>query len=56
MLVEKPAIETALAEATARFAEDPEGAYAEQQRLLKRKLEFERRLMQMAATRANASA
>ncbi|RVQ69215.1 DNA primase [Croceicoccus ponticola] len=56
LLVEKPAIETALAEATARFAEDPEGAYAEQQRLLKRKLEFERRLMQMAATRANASA
>ncbi|WP_066556422.1 DNA primase [Croceicoccus bisphenolivorans] len=56
LLVEKPAIEIALAEATARFAEDPEGAYAEQQRLLKRKLEFERRLMQMAATRANASA
>jgi len=56
LLVEKPAIEVALAEATARFAQDPEGAYAEQQRLLKRKLEFERRLMQMAATRANASA
>ena len=56
LLVERPAIETALAEATARFAEDPEGAYAEQQRLLKRKLEFERRLMQMAASRANASA
>ncbi|WP_144094750.1 DNA primase [Croceicoccus sediminis] len=56
LLVERPAIESALAEATARFAEDPEGAYAEQQRLLKRKLEFERRLMQMAASRANASA
>ncbi|MDR7103173.1 DNA primase [Croceicoccus sp. BE223] len=56
LLVEKPAIETALAEATARFAQDPEGAYAEQQRLLKRKLEFERRLMQMAASRASASA
>ncbi len=56
LLVEKPAIESALAEATARFAQDPEGAYAEQQRLLKRKLEFERRLMQMAATRASASA
>lgn len=56
LLVEKPAIEAALAEATARFAEDPDRSWAEQQRLLKRKLEFERRLMQMAATRANASA
>jgi len=55
LLVEKPAIEAALSDATARFAQDPEGAYAEQQRLLKRKLEFERRLMQMAASRADAS-
>ena len=44
LLVERPALETALAAATARFAVDPEGAFAEQQRLLKRKLEFESRL------------
>jgi DNA primase len=44
LLVERPALETALAAATARFATDPEGAFAEQQRLLKRKLEFESRL------------
>jgi DNA primase len=44
LLVERPALETALAAATARFASDPEGAFAEQQRLLKRKLEFESRL------------
>ncbi|AKM09782.1 DNA primase [Croceicoccus naphthovorans] len=56
LLVEKPAIEAALAQATARFAEDPDGSWAEQQRLLKRKLEFERRLVQMAASRADAAA
>ncbi|GGD66546.1 DNA primase [Croceicoccus mobilis] len=56
LLVERPAIEAALAQATARFAEDPEGSFAEQQRLLKRKLEFDGRLMQMAATRSNSQA
>jgi len=53
LLVERPALETALAAATARFeAELSDGAYAEQQRLLKRKLEFDARLRQMAGQRA----
>ncbi|NCU11473.1 MAG: toprim domain-containing protein, partial [Sphingomonadaceae bacterium] len=55
LLVERPALETALAEATARFERDlSEGAYAEQQRLLKRKLEFDARLRQMASARIAA--
>ncbi len=33
LLVEKPALESAMAAATARFDEDPEGAFAEQARL-----------------------
>ncbi|MGB3739394.1 MAG: DNA primase [Pontixanthobacter sp.] len=52
LLVERPALELALAAATDRFESDPEGAFAEQQRLLKRKLEFERRLGQMGSNRA----
>jgi len=52
LLVERPALEAALAAATARFETDPEGAFIEQQRLLKRKLEFGRRLGQMATKRA----
>lgn len=53
LLVERPALEAALAAATARFEQDlSEGAYAEQQRLLKRKLEFDARLRQMASARA----
>jgi DNA primase len=52
LLVERPALEAALAAATARFEADlSEGAYAEQQRLLKRKLEFDARLRQMASAR-----
>jgi DNA primase len=55
LLVERPALEAALAEATSRFERDlSEGAYAEQQRLLKRKLEFDARLRQMASARAAA--
>ncbi len=54
LLVERPELETALAAATARFEADPEGAFAEQQRLLKRKLEFEARLRHMAAARAES--
>ncbi|WP_454599283.1 DNA primase [Qipengyuania sp. SM2507] len=53
LLVERPALEAALADATARFESDPEGAFAEQQRLLRRKLEFEARLGQMASKRAS---
>jgi len=57
LLVERPALEAALADATARFEQtfEPE-AFEEQQRLLKRKLEFERRLGQMASKRAAAQA
>ena len=55
LLVERPALEAALAAATARFEQDlSEGAYAEQQRLLKRKLEFDSRLRQMASARSSA--
>ena len=56
LLVERPALEAALAAATARFETDPEGAFAEQQRLLKRKLEFETRLGQMVSERAARAA
>ena len=56
LLVERPALEAALADATARFDTDPEGAFADQQRLLKRKLEFEARLGQMASRKAATAA
>ncbi|WP_209347540.1 DNA primase [Pontixanthobacter sp. CEM42] len=56
LLVERPALEAALAAATARFETDPEGAFTEQQRLLKRKLEFEQRLGQMVSERAAKAA
>ncbi len=55
ILIERPALDLALAEATTRFEQElSDEAYAEQQRLLKRKLEFERRLVQMAGGRAAA--
>ncbi len=56
LLVERPALEEAMRAATARFATDPEGSWAEQQRLRKRKLEFEARLGQMASRRAGKPA
>ncbi|MCB5424411.1 DNA primase [Altererythrobacter sp. CC-YST694] len=57
LLVERPALEAALADATRRFEQTFEQeAFEEQQRLLKRKLEFERRLGQMASKRAAQSA
>ncbi|MFC3097722.1 DNA primase [Alteraurantiacibacter palmitatis] len=56
LLVEKPELEDAIAAATARFDSDPEGAFAEQQRLRKRKLEIEERIGQMARKRASAPA
>ncbi|MEW9853937.1 DNA primase [Novosphingobium rhizovicinum] len=56
LLVERPALEAALARATARFeSELSEEAFGEQQRLLKRKLEFDNRLRQMATRQAAAS-
>ncbi|QGN53884.1 DNA primase [Novosphingobium sp. Gsoil 351] len=54
LLVERPALEAALAAAEKRFAEDPEGAFAEQQRLLQTRLALERRMMQRATARAGA--
>jgi len=56
LLVERPALEAAIAEATARFETDPEGAFAEQQRLRERKLEIESRLGHMARKRAAGTA
>ena len=52
LLVERPALEAAIAAATARFDTDPDGAFAEQQRLRQRKLEIESRLGHMARKRA----
>jgi DNA primase len=53
LLVERPQLESALAAATARFERTfDDAAFAEQQMLLKRKLEFEARLGQMASKRA----
>jgi DNA primase len=56
LLVERPALEAAIAEATGRFESDPEDAFAEQQRLRERKLEIESRLGQMARKRAAGAA
>ena len=56
LLVEWPALDAAIAAATARFDSDPEGALAEQQRLGKRKLELQGRLGQMARKRAASAA
>ena len=56
LLVERPALEAAIVEATARFETDPEGAFAEQQRLRERKLEIESRLGHMARKRAAGTA
>ena len=52
LLIERPALDKAIRATTDRFGEDPEGSYAEQQRLRKRKLEIEQRLGQMASDRA----
>ncbi len=53
LLVERPALEAALLTATRRLELDlTDEAYAEQQRLLKRKLEFDARLRQMAGALA----
>ncbi len=56
LLVERPALEAAIAAATRRFDTDPEGAFAEQQRLRKRKLEIDVRLGQMTRKRAASEA
>ncbi|MEW4448069.1 DNA primase [Qipengyuania sp. JC766] len=56
LLVERPALDAALAAATARFETDPEGAFAEQQRLLRRKREFDGRIGRMASERSAPAA
>ena len=53
LLVERPALEAALQEATERHKREfTDESFAEQQRLLKRKLEFDARLRQMANSNA----
>lgn len=52
LLIERPALDAAIVQATARFDDDPAAAYAEQQRLRKRKLEIESRLGHLARKRA----
>lgn len=57
LLAERPALDAALAEATVRLERDlSDDAYAEQQRLLKRRLEFDSRLRQMASARSAPAA
>lgn len=54
LLIERPVLEAALAQATTRFENElSDEAFSEQQRLLKRKLEFDNRLRQMATRHAS---
>lgn len=55
LLVERPALEAALAAATARFDQDPEGSIAEQARLRERLLALNERLKQFGRKRAIAA-
>jgi DNA primase len=56
LLIERPALETALQAATARHeTEFTDETFAEQQRLRERKLEFDSRLRQMATRHAGSS-
>ena len=52
LLVERPALEAALAVATSRFDHDPEGSFAEQSRLRERLLALEARLRRFGRKRA----
>ena len=54
LLVERPALESALAEATARFERDPEGSIAEQGRLRERLLALNERLKRFGRRKAAA--
>ncbi len=55
LLVERPALEAALAEATARFEHDPEGSIAEQSRLRERLMALNERLKRFGRRRAVAA-
>ena len=52
LLVERPALEAALAAATARFERDPEGSIAEQARLRERLLALNERLKRFGRRKA----
>ncbi|MCV0381851.1 MAG: DNA primase [Erythrobacter sp.] len=54
LLVERPALEAAIAAATARFEQDPEGSIAEQARLRERLLALNERLKRFGRRRATA--
>ena len=56
LLVEKPALESAIAAATARFDSDPEGSIAEQSRLRERLAELNERLRVFGRKKAAAAA
>ena len=55
LLVERPALEAALAAATARFDRDPDGSFAEQNRLRDRLLALDQRLKRLGRRRAAAA-
>lgn len=55
LLVERPALESALAEATARFEHDPEGSIDEQGRLRERLLTLNERVKRFGRSRANTA-
>ncbi|WP_370188415.1 DNA primase [Qipengyuania sp.] len=55
LLVERPALEAALAAATARFERDPEGSIAEQARLRERLLALNERLKRFGRRKAAAT-
>ena len=55
LLVERPALESALAEATARFERDPEGSIADQARLRERLLALNERLKRFGRKKAAAA-
>lgn len=54
LLAEAPTLEAAIADAESRFDTDPEGAFAEQQRLRKRRLEISERIGHMARKHGSA--
>jgi len=54
LLVERPALEAALAASTLRFEHDPEGSFAEQSRLRERLLALDARLKRFGRRKAAA--
>lgn len=56
LLVEKPALEAAMAATIARFDDDPEGSFAEQARLRQQLMTVEERLKAFGRKKAGSSA